>query len=196
MSKLRFLLLFFIIIFGSFSCYKEAVYNNHINLENFPDIMIDENFSSFEEKDILKAIEAWQNASSNELKVNIYLKQKRPGSIEKHFGRNKKYIFVWKIDKNKLLSDKLKVGLKTYVGFWDEDGKNILILSNKNRVHSVMLHEMGHALGLQHDDKKYNTIMHPDALSSCITDHDAETLCRIYGCVPNPECSANIHSSL
>jgi hypothetical protein len=76
-------------------------------------------------------------------------------------------------------------------GFYDKDNvfENIKIVSfrlNNKTYKQTVLHELGHALGLQHNKgiEGMGTLMYPsvDLGSDHITDIDIENLCIIYHC--------------
>lgn len=56
-----------------------------------------------------------------------------------------------------------------------------------DRFYGVVLHEVGHFVGLEHV-KNPKSLMHPSTGVSCITVSDAANACAMYDCVPDPEC--------
>lgn len=70
-----------------------------------------------------------------------------------------------------------------------EDSAAVMIFKEASGryFYSVVLHELGHLLGIQHlpGDAVMNRIV---SSRGCLRLEDVEALCRLYRCKPHPEC--------
>ncbi len=157
-------------------------------------INIDEEFTSDEEITIEQALKTWEKVSGNYIKFEYLYHQKRPGRLEDYFWEKqyKHSIFIWKADFGNT-SAAFDYKYINFVGFWDLHG-NIVVFTDRitdqqNQLYNVLVHEVGHMLGLRHIDYE-KSVMQPKAvdISDCITKDDANRLCLIYGCESKPEC--------
>lgn len=199
MNKRRFFLIIFFLI-CLFSCcnetYRIELPSTQANQgqANIINIYIDKNFNLEENIIIHQSLNNWHRASSNIINFNTFDKVEHPGQLEDFFWK-KQYnhsIFIWHAD-SKSISEKFDDKYASYAGMWDIHG-NIVIFADRvdsktNELHNIMTHELGHMLGLKHIIYQ-QSVMQPksDDISNCITKDDANRLCVIYGCVPNPEC--------
>ena len=183
-----------------FSCcgekYKLNLPSAHANSGqiNLIKIYVDEEFSPIEEFAIHKSFVAWRKVSGESIRFDYSFKHIKPGKLESYFW-SKQYddsIFVWRAD-SKNISAAFDEKYASYAGFWDLHG-NIVIFADRidhenNELYNVMVHEVGHMLGLKHIVYE-KSVMQPksDDISNCITKDDSYRLCLIYGCNPNPEC--------
>ena len=157
-------------------------------------IYIDKEFNSEEQTDIYKAMRAWEQVSDNKLFFKPIWNTPKPGVYHKHHD-SPRIVFFWKIDKNSNhLSKKLREEYKHTHGLFVPKSKTaahiIVFAKNITRKHfyQVALHELGHYLGLPHTNKSSRAIMASHVEGNCITNFDAEPLCKIYDCEPKPEC--------
>lgn len=153
-------------------------------------VYVDDTFTPEQETAIFNATLAWENASSGKIKITPYFKNKRPGKIQDFYKTSYKdnSIFIWNIS-DKDLDDNFMAKFDNFVGYWDTKA-NILIFTDRiyNNFYNIVLHETGHSLGLVHYNENYLTVMRFAAASVCITEVDAQQLCDIYNCNPQPEC--------
>ncbi len=191
----KILLLLIISLFSLYYYYEGQHKNKFYGADNIYTftIFIDKSFNKQQETDIFNAIDAWEKASSNKIKIIPYFQTIRPGKLSDFW--NKPYkdhsTFIWNISEKELSRD-MKVRFNAFAGIWDTRG-NILIfkeVTTGSRFYNVTLHEFGHMLKLEHFNDHYTTVMHHAATSSCITEIDAHLLCEIYDCEPKHECIA------
>lgn len=190
---MKFIKLFIIFISLILLCCTSTTYQNTIYPRQQPILVfVDESFNRFEEDHIWYAARAWEQTSNGSVKFILYFKMRRPGKLNNFYGKKYKNnsIFIWNIDKSNL-DNSLKEKFERYNGLWDRYGNILMFKDTDSYFYNVILHELGHALGLKHDDKKTKSVMHPNAIRGCITDLDSFKLCLIYGCVPKPECTMN-----
>lgn len=198
MTRRRFALIFSFLLY-LFSCCRgqskielpsEFASKSNIHIIK---VYIDEEFTITEDIAIYNSLNAWTKVSNNYIKFN-YSHHIKPGRLESYFW-NRQYgnsIFIWRADSANI-STEFDIKFINFAGFWDLHG-NIVIFANRidkedNQLYNVMVHESGHMLGLKHIEYE-KSVMQPRAvdISNCITKDDADRLCLIYGCKPNPEC--------
>ena len=80
-----------------------------------------------------------------------------------------------------LYGNKRILGVKIYISIYDMNGKPM----TKNQVYTIMLHEIGHALGLEHS-KDPNSLMYTGTNSEMAEDQeilpeDVKALYDLYG---------------
>lgn len=80
-----------------------------------------------------------------------------------------------------LYGNKRILGTKIYISMLDNKGK----LMTKNQIYTIMLHEVGHALGLEHSEDE-NSLMYKGTNSNMAEDQeiqseDIKTLYELYG---------------
>jgi hypothetical protein len=156
-------------------------------------INVDDEFTADEEITVEQALKVWEKVSGNYIKFEYIYHQKKPGRLEDYFWK-KQYghsVFIWKATSYSI-STAFDYKYINYVGFWDIHG-NIVVFTDRmdqnNQLYNVLVHEIGHMLGLKHVEYE-KSVMQPNAIniSDCITKDDADRLCLIYGCEPKPEC--------
>lgn len=157
-------------------------------------IAVDENFNEEEEMLIAKAFKAWETASSNKVSFVVKWNTPEPGWYKDQIPlKENQGVFLWDLPRTyfhltpeeKKKADQLW-GLCVYGP--GTNSAHVIIYEgiDKYKFYSVSLHEIGHLIGMFHTKGK--NVMHPSAVSECITQYDAEQLCELYDCIPKPEC--------
>ncbi len=159
-------------------------------------IYIDNDFSNTEIRYIKMAANEWENESKKIIKFEFVNNKDEAEYLEKikykYSELPVEIINFKKIsneDKITLFLDK-EVGGKI-VGFYDDESRqtSILLVTDRldslKKLKSIILHEIGHSLGLKHIKHK-NTIMHSTQSKSSddITIKDLEEFCNLYYCEP------------
>lgn len=171
-------------------------------------IQIDEAFSSEQNTEIYRAAKTWEQASSDIIKFNLDFNHSRPtlffqdddinnqGAHFIYYGERSYQELGW----DQYFKHPTALALTYYSNVPDhnkEDRVKIIAfnLDKKYDFSAVMLHELGHSLGLVHTDDKIS-VMHSTVLTKCITPADAEQLCQLYRCIPKPQCLQNVDINL
>lgn len=166
---------------------------------------IDKEFNNLERDNIRDAIRTWERVSSGSVKFVVWWNQTRPGLLKNEFYKKQSLLFIWYVDRNDKtqLSDELIKEFQIYRGLYSPNG-HILIFDNlrepnaifaEDVFRSTVMHEIGHMLGLEHSENR-NSLMYPMVGSWCITKEDADILCKIYSCIPKPECDVESEAYL
>ncbi len=203
MARILKALLFLYLLTLSLSCkFKgtEPYYGLHIKREN-PEIhiKIDRDFSQKEKELIARAFHSWEVASQNKLRFILTWNQPKPGDYKNHLNPSENAgIFLWHLPKKPAEADaRYPSGWKIYYGLMNygrgENSGNIIVFKKipKDKFYSVVVHEVGHLIGLNHNSELTWSIMHPSAVAHCITQLDAEKLCKLYNCTPISQCKEN-----
>lgn len=158
------------------------------------EIRIDPTFDSQQMMAIQSVFNRWQTASDNVVTFKPIWSFPRPGFYKDVYRDNTGNIYMWYLDK-----DRKHFTTKQIMDFWENGGfvnykehnptAHVVIFKDqpKSAFIRIVLHEIGHLIGLQHIENK-TAVMHPNATSGCITQWDAHQLCSIYNCKPRPEC--------
>lgn len=203
MRYIRKLSLLVCILFTFCCCNKNIITKerspqiNYIIPPSQPIILnIDDDFTKDQQNQIVMAISSWENSSRGKISFIYYFGQLKPGLLKNFYKKNypDSSIFLWKITSDKQLNSELVEDTKNYAGVYDEKGnvgifmKKFIYPQNKN-FYKVILHELGHVLGMKHIAGVDN-VMNPNVydMTDCITELDSEQLCLIYGCQVKPEC--------
>ena|SRR5690606_8367941 len=167
-------------------------------------ISVDHQFEDWQEHEIAEALTEWVEASDSSVHFKILWNQPKPG-LYKHFREpdSKTGIFIWLLDKTdeKHLDIELMEYFHGINGLYvpgEDKSANILVFKQTPviKFKSVILHEVGHLLGLEHF-KHYGNIMSKEASSTCLTLKDTTQLCTYYNCIPKsqcPFCEIEVHS--
>jgi hypothetical protein len=158
-------------------------------------ISVDHQFEDWQEREIAEALSEWVEASDSSIHFKILWKQPKPGLYRNFTKPNSKTgIFLWLVDKTdtKTLTPELIEHFSDIEGLYvpgTDRSANILIFNQTptSKFKSVVLHEFGHLLGLEHFDS-FGYIMSTNASSSCLTLKDTTALCSYYRCMPKSQC--------
>ena len=148
----------------------------------YKNIYVDRTFDRYERLYINQAANEWNIATKNQVKFTVYFLPK-----QNHFGAND--ILMIKVSPdypNIIYLDSHSNGVM--LGYYDDDSdiKYIEIVSlriQEKDFKSVIMHELGHALGLQHHPGEVNLMNpHIEDSSNFITKTDIKQFCSIYIC--------------
>jgi len=161
-------------------------------------LQVDAEFSDIEEMEILQAIHTWKRVTQDHVSFMIEWNIPKPGAYKDVYcaadGRlNCSYdkMFIWSLPKtsDQLTKEQLEEA-KTYRGLMAHQGVDHVIIFQDfphDKFYGVVLHELGHLLGMNHveDDKN---VMFFDSSAACIGPIDSVQICNLYDCTPSPEC--------
>lgn len=191
------------------ACSSNITYHSKTKNFNQPlNIFIDKKFTFEEQMIITKAFHAWEVASSYVAKFNIHYSTPRPHLYKVENSPRPEPntgVFVWQVDpydnSDKSFADNLKKEYqdKQWLGLHipgkksnEKDSYIFLFMrykaEDKEKFYGVILHEIGHLLGLRHDEDNENALMHPTKGPPCITKYEAYRLCKLYDCTPKQDC--------
>lgn len=151
---------------------------------------IDSHFSPAEEKIIEKSIASWEQASQHQLQFQVNWHHAPPGLFKQHLTQN---YFIWSLPNiSPQFNPDEQYYFEKYLGVtwrYDPSTADIIIFPHHtlSDFHSTVLHELGHLLGLKHQDQTH-TVMYEFSQTNCLTLEDVASLCQLYDCLPHPEC--------
>jgi len=195
---LQFLLLFVYFASKNKYCYKLKPTIRLPGIRKY--IRIDHHFSTQEREIIFDALNTWESATKNFVKFNIinayatslngYEDSKTliANNDHRHYEVNiidiiKTYShddIILKVDKYE------KMPILGYACFLYYSNFTLLVtdrLTNDQMFKTIILHEMGHLLGMFHN-KKRHTLMYPyyNSIVDTITKYDLRSFCKINNC--------------
>lgn len=115
---------------------------------------------------VVAAAKTWQDASGKQL-INIVLNQRVTGPINpQKDGRNIIYYFnTWEADKaseqartsiywvgDQIKEADMRINAKNFAYYWNSPGTVSTLMSSAVNIEALMIHELGHVLGLKHKD--------------------------------------------
>jgi len=182
---LKKLIICLLVLLMGCSAFNPALYAKHPT--EFPlDIRVTTEFNQNENIIINKALRSWKQ----EFPIITYQTQYNWEPKEK-FSRfiykDKPYISVWK--KNKLDPSILDLQLHySLIADGFSLGDFIIIVEDastyltKNKFYTIIKHELGHTLGLNHIENKYPALMNSGGNGGVITEYDRIVFCVLYNC--------------
>lgn len=151
-------------------------------------LYLDRNFDDFEQETIISAAMEWTETTNHIIEYDV-VQLPTLGSMDLENG-----VFITKITPDHpsiILLD--QTNKNTTLGYFDINSylPHIAIVSDRIRdtdYRAVILHELGHSLGLSHNEGVENigTLMFPtiDLGSAHITMTDGKKFCKLYHCDP------------
>jgi hypothetical protein len=167
---------------GTSDLHKIVNYKEHTKINLF----IDRDFTNEEQEYITSAALQWSEASDHIIEYNVI----RLPAEEKIDPENSIVISKVSPDYPQILLLDHSSHMRT-LGYFNGHGEinSIYLVSDRlsdEYYEEVVLHELGHSLGLEHDSSEdgINTLMYPmiDLGSNHITKHDMKQFCYIYDC--------------
>jgi hypothetical protein len=177
-----FIILIYLFVFASDIYKQPKVYPNHIHTT----IYIDRNFYDYEQEIIITAAIKWSKATNHIVEYDVV----QLPTNEKIDAENG--LFMVKVSPDSpeiIVMDNVKNNIT--LGYYDTKyGLSTISLVtdrlNDYTYEQVVLHELGHSLGLQHlvGANGFNTLMYPtiDIGSETITEKDLKQFCSLYHC--------------
>lgn len=177
----------FLNIFYSLT-YEDKKENNTINPIEI--VLVSPEFSEYEKGLIESALNEWSYSTKNLIHF-IVLYNKDIFDIDMTENNIILPIMMRPVDEDNIFVQFVDIIIDGEIlGFYDKTAApvpNILIV--RNRIYddaeykTVVMHEIGHSLGLAHLEDKYN-LMYPSSKfgSDCITDLDLKSFCQVYKC--------------
>jgi len=178
---------------------SSVVYHNDLeHLPKFPvTIYIDNDIPKKFDEEIINAFNSWEKASGNKLKFNLIFNIIKPGYFKEYEKVENSPYFIWLFSKYNHKHLEYKELMEGWLAMHSpfNGNRNIVLFTefinektDKNLMYRVVLHEVGHFLGLKHNNK-ISTMNHKiENQPGCITKMDAYDLCKIYNCIPHHEC--------
>lgn len=166
--KFSIFLLYFIVPFHKFYYLKDLYFTLNY--------CVKENFTLDERKIIKESAEEWNKATNGIIKIVL---------SEGNCGKENSILKV--NTDNRLIMSRDRFTFNATLGVFEPNNKNIYLVSERittQRIFkSVLIHEFGHALSLQHIDDK-NSVMYLflEEQITCITKADAQEFCKVYLC--------------
>jgi Zn-dependent protease with chaperone function len=152
-------------------------------------IYIDRSFDDFEQEIIISSAIKWEEATKHLVKYDIV----QMPTHDKIDPKNSLFIVKVSPDNPEVIildGVKRNTTLAYYTEKWAAPTISVIALRlNEDIYEGVILHEMGHALGLDHIEGPvgYGTLMYPYASMSSdhITHKDLEQFCNLHHCDAN-----------
>lgn len=162
-------------------------------------ILVDKEFPPKDQMLILAAFAAWEGATNHKVKFNIILNQPKPGKYKEVIKKDNAPYFVWyfsKWDPNQLDQEEAadKANWKG-MNIWHGNTSHIVVFAEDSDKYKLVLHEIGHFLGLAHTETFSIMSKYLDDSSGCITPVDASNVCFIYSCKPKSDCTESLAQS-
>jgi hypothetical protein len=157
----------------------------------FEVVSVDPKFPKFERALIQEAAYNWEFYSSDLAKFKLTTGDPLAKPIEMEPGQKGQAIFIRPIHSYDIKTQLIDILIGgTALGFYDPSTPVIpTIWIVQDRIQfdyeyeAVVMHELGHSLGLQHEPLHEDTLMYPEIQGiMCITQWDLKKFCKIYGC--------------
>lgn len=160
-------------------------------------VSVDAAYSEDHQALILKAFQAWEEATSGILSFELTWNVPKPSPYKEQDSIPAKDhgIFLWSVPKTEEQGTSKQ--LQDWVSFWGlmvygkgENSGNILVFEDvpPEKFYPVVLHEIGHLIGMQHESEWAWSVMDPHAYGECVTALDAKQVCGLYKCKAKPGC--------
>lgn len=157
----------------------------------FEVVSVDPKFSKFEQAIIKDSAYNWEFYTGDLAKFKFVTGDPLANPIEVEPGQKGQAVFIKyanSYDIKVQLIDAMING--TALGFYDPSTPLIpTIWIVQDRIEydfeyeAVVMHELGHSLGLEHEPLHEDTLMYPEVAGiMCLTQWDLKKFCKIYGC--------------
>ncbi len=159
-------------------------------------LYVDPKFTASQRSMIQNACNVWTEATRHKVAFSVYWDVQRPGPYQFFEGFDTpNLIYVWFLDKSDPIdvTPKMRAEWATYSGLMSPNTTSLIMYQSimPYYFNKVIIHEVGHLIGLEHTPEGVWSLMEPHAEAHCLTQYEYDAACILYNCVPlkqDPAC--------